>query len=220
MAAAGHATATAESALYRLDGGTPVLLVRRYDRTCIGGAIVRLHQEDCAQALGLGPEQKYAAERSPQRSDPAFHGIASLLSEHALDPHAQLLTLFRQMTVNLVLGNTDAHAKNYSLVHDAAGNVSLSPLYDVVPAREITSQVLTLGMRIGGRIRADRIGREQVVGEAESWGLSSRAAEKELDAVLDDIADGIETASSLYPEAGHRHAGAAKGRAAALAARS
>ena len=170
-----------------------------------------------SKALGLGPEQKYAAERSPQKSDPTFRGIAALPAAPAADPHAQMLVLLRQMAVNLVLGNTDAHAKNYSLVHDAGGGVSLSPLYDVVPACEITPQVLTLGMRIDGRIRADRIGRGELVREAESWGLSSRVAERELDAALDGLECGIAAASSLYPEAGGRHAEAARGRIAALA---
>lgn len=217
MAAAGGATYTADSALYRAKDGTPVLVICRYDRASACGKVERLHQEDCAQALGLGPEQKYAAERSPQKSDPTFQGIADLLAAHAVDPHAQMLVLLRQMTVNLVLGNTDAHAKNYSLVHDAGGNVSLSPLYDVVPAREITPQILTLGMRIDGRIRADRIGRGELVREAESWGLSSRVAERELDAALGGLECGIAAASSLYPEAGDRHAEAARGRIAALA---
>lgn len=217
MAAAGGATDTADSALYHAKDGTSVLVIRRYDRTSVHGKVERLHQEDCAQALGLGPEQKYAAERSPQKSDPTFRGIADLLAAHAVDPHAQMLVLLRQMAVNLVLGNTDAHAKNYSLVHDAGGGVSLSPLYDVVPACEITPQVLTLGMRIDGRIRADRIGRGELVREAESWGLSSRVAERELDAALDGLECGIAAASSLYPEAGGRHAEAARGRIAALA---
>ena len=77
MAAARCATATAESALYYASDGTPVLMVRRYDRERVDGKIVRIHQEDGAQALGLGPEQKYAAERAPQKSDPTFQGLAS-----------------------------------------------------------------------------------------------------------------------------------------------
>ena len=120
------------------------------------------------------------------------------------------------MAVNLALGNTDAHAKNYSLLHDDQGNVRLSPLYDVVPAREITPQVLTLGMRVGGRIRVDRVGREQVKEEARSWGLASRIVERELSAVLDGLMNGIDKASSLYPEAGRRHAVAARQRAIEL----
>ena len=218
MTAAGRATNAAQTALYHMSDGTPVLLVRRYDRAGTCESTVRMHQEDCAQALGLGPEQKYAAERSPQKSDPTFQGIAALLAAYSVDPHAQMLVLLRQMVVNLVLGNTDAHAKNYSLVHDAAGGVSLSPLYDVVPAREITPQVMTLGMRVGGRIRVDRIDRDSIVGEAVGWGLSARAVEKELDAVLDDIGCGIAAATLLYPGAGSRHAAAAGRRIAELSA--
>lgn len=50
--------------------------------------------------------------------------------------------LLRHLFVNTVLGNTDAHAKNYALLH-GGDEVCLAPLYDVVPALEITPNVLS-----------------------------------------------------------------------------
>ena len=113
--------------------------------------------------------------------------------------------LLRHLFVNAVLGNTDAHAKNYALLHEG-DTVRLAPLYDVVPALEITPHMLFMGLRIDGRIRIDRIGRENVEAEACSWGLPARVVGEALEKAVEDVRLGITIASELYPEAGARHA--------------
>lgn len=180
------------------------LVVTRFDRVKIGDSLVRVHQEDCCQALGIPSGRKYAAESSPKKSDPSFKKIAELLSSYSADAHGELLTLLRQMVVNVVLGNTDAHAKNYAIFHKGDG-ISLAPLYDVVPAQEITPTIHFMGMRIAGRIRIDGIGRNQIIEEACSWGLRKKECEAVLDDALVKVVEGIEYANELYPEAGKRH---------------
>lgn len=107
--------------------------------------------------------------------------------------------------MNTVLGNTDAHAKNYALLH-RGDEVCLAPLYDVVPALEITPNVLFMGLRIDGCIRIDRIERENIVAEARSWGLPARVVDEVLGKAAEDVRLGIAIASELHPEAGARHA--------------
>ena len=58
------------------------------------------------------------------------------------------MRLFDQMVVNVVLGNTDVRAKNYSLMYVGPLGVRFSPLYDVVPVLEITSGIKHMGMRV------------------------------------------------------------------------
>ena len=96
--------------------------------------------------------------------------------------------------MSTVLGNTDAHAKNYALLH-GGDEVCLAPLYDVVPALEITPNVLFMGLCIDGRIRIDRIERENIVAEARSWGLPARV----VDEVLGKAAEDVRLASRLPP---------------------
>ena len=213
MCTASMATPTATVALLDTESLTEeaavapeTLIVERYDRKRgeAPGSVARIHQEDCCQALGIPAERKYAAESSPKKSDPSFSRIAQLLVRYSADVPRQLETLLRQMVVNVALGNTDAHAKNYALLHEG-GLVSLAPLYDVVPTLEMTPGVLAMGMRIDGRIRIDRIGREQLVNEAIAWGLERSAVEKILDDSLEALREGARDASEKYPGAGEKH---------------
>lgn len=205
MEVARHATETAGSALLDLPDAPPTLLVERFDRIETEEGLVRLHQEDCAQALGIEPGRKYAATAMPTKSDPTYKGIAELLVRYAVDSLEERKRLLRHLFVNTVLGNTDAHAKNYALLHEG-DTIRLAPLYDVVPALEITPNVLFMGLRIDGRIRIDRIERENVEAEARSWGLPARVVNEVLGKAIGDIRRGIAIASELYPEAGKRHA--------------
>lgn len=215
MEVARHVTETAASTILDLPGAPPTLLVERFDRTETEKGLMRLHQEDCAQALGIEPGRKYAATAAPTKSDPTYRGIAELLSRYAADSLEEREKLLRHLFANVVLGNTDAHAKNYALLHEG-DTVRLAPLYDVVPALEVTPNVLFMGLRIDGRIRIDRIERENIEAEARSWGLPARIVSEVLEGAAEDIRRGIEAASELYPDAGRRHAAPALERLKAM----
>lgn len=215
MEVARHVTETAGSAMLDVPDAPPTLIVERFDRVETKRGLVRLHQEDCAQALGVEPGRKYAATASPTKSDPTYRGIAELLSRYAVDSLEERKRLLRHLFVNAVLGNTDAHAKNYALLHEG-DTVRLAPLYDVVPALEITPDMLFMGLRIDGRIRIDRIGRENVEAEARSWGLPARVVGEVLEKAVEDVRLGIAIAGELYPEAGARHAAPALDRLEAM----
>lgn len=207
MAVASRVVPTARTALLELPNAPLTLVVERFDRAIRNGRIERIHQEDCAQALGLDPGMKYAAASSPKKSDPTYRKIADVLTAFSIDPIEEKKRLLRSIFVTVILGNTDAHAKNFALLHPDEGTVTLAPLYDVIPACEITPGIVTMGMRIDGRIRIDRVGIEQMRAEARTWGLPNRM----IDVVLNDAAErlrqGVEEASEMYPRAGELHAG-------------
>lgn len=103
------------------------LLIERYDRTQdASGRIVRLHQEDFCQALGIPPEHKYAAEGGP-----TFKTGFELLRRVAARPAVEVLKLLDAAIFNLIVGNADAHGKNYSLLYRSDG-ATLAPLYDLL----------------------------------------------------------------------------------------
>ena len=209
MRAAAYATATSEVALLENEDAPQTLVVKRFDRAMLDGRVVRLHQEDCAQALGLAPSGKYAAVSSPKKSDPSFSGIAKLLRMYSVDPMGDIEQLLRQMAVNVALGNTDAHAKNYALLHPDRQTITLAPMYDVVPALEITPETPYMGIRVNGLIRIDRLGRNDLVEESVKWGVPRRRACAVLDEVANQLKTGMKRASELYPRAGARHCGPA-----------
>lgn len=127
------------------------VVVARYDRRRRGGELVRRHQEDCCQALGRSPRDKYENEGGPTAGE-----IIALLQARSVDPDADVATFVGALALNWVIGGTDAHAKNYSLLLDRGGAVRLAPLYDVLsvlPYAEGRGPRVKLAMRIGGEYR-------------------------------------------------------------------
>lgn len=108
-------------------GGQDALVVARYDRAQLaGGRVVRLHQEDMCQSLGVSPHRKYQNEGGPGPED-----IVALLVRESDDPETDVAAFLDALALNWVIGGTDAHAKNYSLLL-SAGSVRLAPLYDLI----------------------------------------------------------------------------------------
>ena len=130
---------------YRLIGKTPCLLVQRYDRaTDEDGHTTRLHQEDFCQALGFPPERKYQAEGGPTLSD-----CISLLRNWSTAPVLDIPSFISGLIFNVLIGNADAHGKNYSLLY-SGGNRRLSPYYDLVSTLAWPELSKNLAMKIGG----------------------------------------------------------------------
>jgi serine/threonine-protein kinase HipA len=116
-------------------------IVERFDREVASGSLLakRLHAEDLAQSIGLPPGEKYGVTAEQ---------IVGKLQE--VDDTGSLARAFvQQWAFNVLVGNTDAHAKNYSLLLRPDG-VSLAPIYDVVPIGLYPSFEQELAMRISG----------------------------------------------------------------------
>lgn len=181
--------------------GRPVLAVERYDRrTSPAGAVERLHQEDFCQATGRLPEQKYQ-----QEGGPGWRDLATVLRAVATRPPRELVNLLRAMVVTVVLGNSDAHARNFSLILEP-GDHRLAPLYDLVPVihlrRALGAPPLTtaMAMSIAGRWELEAITRTDLQAEAGSWPVPRGVADREIDLVLDRVLARCERAGSSLAE--------------------
>ena len=149
-AAVGLSVAPVEA---RTVAGRPYLLVTRYDRRFDeSGQAHRLHQEDFCQALGIPPEHKYASEGGP-----TFNTSFELLREAATRPAAAVLALLDAAIFNLIVGNADAHGKNFSLLYQA-GTVSLAPFYDLLSTVVYPELSPKLAMKIAKKPTLEEIG--------------------------------------------------------------
>jgi serine/threonine-protein kinase HipA len=111
----------------RTAASRPYLLVERYDREVQSANNVRrLHQEDFCQALAILPERKYQTEGGP-----TLRQCFDLLRRATTTPAIEVLKLLDAVIFNVLIGNADAHGKNYSLLYTDTGLV-LAPLYDLV----------------------------------------------------------------------------------------
>ena len=157
-------------------GGRGLIVVSRYDRVVAPtGEVRRIHQEDLCQATGTQPRHKYEEDGGP-----SLRKVAEILSE--ADPDS-LDSLLRAITLNVLIGNGDAHAKNFSLLHDRDGSVRLAPLYDLLSTLVYGDD--RLAMYVDDVHRTNRVTFERLVNEATTWGLSrTRAAEIVADLIV------------------------------------
>lgn len=132
------------------------IVVERYDRRRTEGGLVRVHQEDACQALGVPPTRKYENEGGP-----GARAIVDLLRTYSGESEEDVTTFLDALAFSWLVAGTDAHAKNYSLLIGAGGRVRLAPLYDLasaLPYDEMVFQKLKLAMRIGKEYRLRDIG--------------------------------------------------------------
>jgi len=102
----------------------PCLISTRFDRSSSGTATTRLHQEDMCQAIGVSTNLKYQ-----EHGGPGFRQLHDLLLEIGRGPDVEIMV--RAAVTNFVLGNSDAHGKNFAILFTESGR-RLAPLYDVV----------------------------------------------------------------------------------------
>lgn len=125
--------------------GVRAVVSTRFDRRYAHGRWTRLHQEDLCQALSVAPAQKYQSDGGPGVGE-----IADLFATLPVSnriPNAE--AFFRALALNVLIGGTDAHAKNYSLGLRFS-QVQMTPLYDVASAAPYpTHQRLDSAMKIG-----------------------------------------------------------------------
>lgn len=198
LRAAAGVTRTATAELLAAPGHRPTLVVERYDREVRDGAIARTHQEDLCQVLGLAPAAKYPRDQGPR--DASLRRLADLLVARATDAPSELVRLLEQVVVTVALANTDAHAKNVSLVHVGPNTVSLSPLYDVAPTLFFLPTQRQAALPVGRKWRIDEITRRHLFEEARAWGVPEPVARATITSALEKLESGMREADAEYPE--------------------
>ncbi|HEY5941928.1 MAG TPA: type II toxin-antitoxin system HipA family toxin [Solirubrobacterales bacterium] len=178
-AAAGLDVAAAEP---REAGGREFLLVRRYDRDPGAPGDARIHQEDFCQALGVAPEEKYEGDGGP-----GVAGCAALLWRASSAPARDVVAFADALLFNFLIGNHDAHAKNYSLLLDGPEAIRLAPLYDLLCTAVFAETRRKLAMKYGGENRPKYLRRrhlDRLAGELEvKPSLVRRRAERMIELV-------------------------------------
>lgn len=135
-------------------GGEQVFVSHRYDRLQdANGHWLRLHQEDFCQAMAIHPSKKYQTDGGPGTSQIAnlLNRLPAPMSEDAKS------RFFDYMAFNVAIGATDAHAKNFSIIHRGPNSV-LAPLYDVASVTPYhQDNEIKSAMRVGNNIRLSKI---------------------------------------------------------------
>lgn len=140
------------------------LAIRRFDRPRPGD---RVHIEDFAQVFGVYPEKKYRSATAGS--------IARVLW---LEAGEQAVTEYtRRLVFNAMIGNGDAHLKNWSLIYRDGRTPALSPAYDLVgTVAYIAGDRLALSL--GGTREFAHVDTERIRRFAEHAGLPVRIVVK------------------------------------------
>ena len=185
------------------------LLVERYDRTHSQGpegvTLERLHQEDFCQALGIVSENKYQKEGGP-----SLKQCFALLREVSSAPVLDLARMLDAVIFNFLVGNNDAHGKNFSLLYRGAGAASggastanletrLAPLYDVVSTRYYPELTREMAMKIGGEYSSDKVSKANFEQLAEDAGLAKPLVRRRVPELAEVVLSNLDKTGIEHP---------------------
>lgn len=189
---------SAAEAEFRILGGTPCLVVQRYDRmTSETGASTRIHQEDFCQALGVPPERKYQKEGGPSLRD-----CLTLIREWSTLPVLDIRDFLDGVIFSALVGNADAHAKNFSFLYRTSTR-RLAPLYDQVCTLDWPELSSELSMKVGSAWTLAEISPEHFRQLAKETALGWPLVRERLRELSEKIVECVaaETPRSLDPTA-------------------
>jgi serine/threonine-protein kinase HipA len=179
--------------------GMDYILVERYDRSLVRSSdgsehYDRLHQEDFCQASGIVSEKKYQGEGGP-----SLKQCFDLLREVSTAPVIDLERLLDAVIFNYLIGNNDAHGKNFSLVYGtgAGYEAGFSPLYDLVCTVYYPELSKNMAMKIGGEYLPDRIAPAHFETLANEAGLAKPLVRQRVPELATSVIKGLK---NIEPE--------------------
>ena len=175
-----------------------LLATKRYDRAIkdglkkINGLSVpyRLHQEDFSQAMGISAHNKYESDNAGY-----LKMMFEIIRQKSFNPIADQLKMWDICIFNYLIGNTDNHIKNVSLLYDEElKTVRLAPAYDILSTVIYTSSTRDMAFSIGNEYDIKKITRDSFRREAANIGLGEQMAMKRFDYLSNAFPDALNKA--------------------------
>ena len=204
---------TTESFIVNTGGGQEeevLFAARRFDRVFSAHPLIadglaiplRLHQEDFAQALGIPAAEKYELPGANHLRD-----MFALLRNVSADPVEDQLRLWDILIFDFLIGNSDNHLKNYSLLYSPdLRTIRLAPAYDIVSTCIYQNSTREMAFRIGDARVLDDISRHSFLLASSEAGLGQAMALKRFDRMAQSFPAAMEKAAGQLAEAGYPEA--------------
>ena len=158
----------------------------------------RLHQEDFSQALGIPASEKYEKDGGSYLSK-----MFGILRDYSASPIEDQLKLWDICVFNFLIGNTDNHIKNISLLYGKdLKTIRLAPAYDIVSTMVYESSTENMALSIGGDYSIRKITEESFAKEATKAGLGVKMAMKRLDTLRKNFVEALNTGAQVLEEQG------------------
>lgn len=172
-------------------GEDQAYVVERFDReVCADGQVRRIHVEDFTQALGVSRHAKYSMTAAD-----AFALLKRLSNGGSL-----VREWAKQLVFNTLVGNCDAHGKNYSLFLRSNGSVELCPLYDALCTRVWQETSDLLAMPINSKNRASELSLSDWAAEAAISGICEEYLVGAVKAIAAQIVTHAPAVLAEYPD--------------------
>ena len=187
-----------------------LLATERYDRLIneesrsLDGLVVpfRLHQEDFGQALGIAARDKYEYEGKAYLPD-----LFKIIRSYSANPVEDQIKLWKILVFDYLVGNTDNHIKNISLIYSKnLKEIRLAPAYDILSTTVYAGNSREMAIGIGGERSIDIIGRKHFEKAAADAGFSGKMALSLFDAMADGFERAITEAAYELAEHGYGNA--------------
>ncbi len=174
----------------------PLYIIERYDRNVSDKKIHRIHQEDFCQSLGIMSQSKYEADGGPRFAD-----CVRLIRKATTVPAIEINRFISLFLFNLIIGNKDAHGKNYSILFNKQ-KTELSPAYDILSTTYYPSLSNKMSMSINGKFELDQIREDDLYQMAQSANVGGKLIIKEYRRIKELLLPTAETVlqASEFPD--------------------
>jgi len=174
-------------------GSEYAYITRRVDRDIKKNNVIRYAMEDFCQLCGRLTEDKYNS---------SYEQCAKTIRQYSSRSGLDMSEFFLRLVFCFVVGNSDMHLKNFSIIEDSPGGSKyvLSPAYDLLPVNIIMpSDKEETALTLCGKKR--NLHRKDFIRFADSVGIANNIAEKLTDSIIKMKKDCIEmTEESYLPE--------------------
>lgn len=169
--------------------GRPYLEIARYDRYVENQIVHRIHQEDFCQALGIVSEKKYQAGGGAK-----LKACYEVINEFSENRFKDTLKFMEWIIFNYLIGNTDAHAKNLSLLH--SNKIRLAPFYDLLSTEVYPEKIVDheMAMLINGKGKYNSLKPEDFIALFENLDQNATNMMKTMKETFENI---VPTAEKL-----------------------
>lgn len=176
--------------------GNVYYVSERYDRESKDGVVRRILQEDFCQAMGVPPEEKYESDGGPS----AVRCFLFLLNEGF--GFAELSKFIDALVFNFVIGNADAHAKNYSILYKNE-RPSLAPLYDILSTAVYPNLTPRMAMSIGGAWDFGDVNGAAFDAFAKKCDINPKFVQSRIEWLAEDISRSMDDVAAELSDEGH-----------------
>ena len=152
--------------------------IKRFDREADG---TRIHTEDFAQVFAVDPEDEYSATN--------YDTVGNLIFGMFPRPYEQLTEYVRRLVFMILIGNSDVHLKNWSVIYRDGSTPQLSPAYDLVSTIQYVPDNRTLALNIRREREFARLSTDHFARMARRIGVSPEFVLKVVDETIDRARD-------------------------------